>query len=60
MLQAGEIEEACRCAIEALTGSNVYINVAIRQRAKSFTAEIPDMRSPAAREWCDVLITTAV
>lgn len=60
LLQAGEIDEACRCAIEAVTGSSVYINVAIQQRAKSFTNEIPDTRSPAAREWRDALLTTAV
>jgi tetratricopeptide (TPR) repeat protein len=60
LLQAGDVDEACRCAIEAVTGSNVYINVAIKQRAKSFTDEIPESRSSAVREWRDVLLTASV
>lgn len=57
LLQAGDVDEACKHATEAVAGPNVYPGVTVRRRAESFTAEIPNRRNPAVRDWLDTLYT---
>jgi hypothetical protein len=58
LAQSGEVPEACRIAIAALSESALYHDVGVRGYAARFDAEIRGIQSPETRDWREALAAT--
>lgn len=51
LLSAGEIDEACSVATQAITSNNTYIGLTVTKRASKFDAALTGFRGRAVAEW---------
>ncbi|WP_433576906.1 helix-turn-helix domain-containing protein [Nocardia brasiliensis] len=51
LLTAGEIDEACSIATQAITGNNTYIGLTVTKRAKQFDTALSGFRGRAVTGW---------
>ncbi|WP_194831894.1 DNA-binding transcriptional regulator [Nocardia sp. XZ_19_369] len=51
LLSAGEVDEACSVATQAITGNNTYIGLTVTKRAGKFDTALTDFRGRAVTEW---------
>jgi len=55
LAQAGEVEEGCRAAIDALLDPNTFHGITVRTYARRFDETVRGIQSPGTREWRQVL-----
>lgn len=56
LLQAGEIDEACKQAIGTVTDPRIYPSITVRKRAVRFNTLADKANTSMARHWRDVLV----
>ena len=55
LAQAGEVGEACRVAMDAITAPSTYYGIAVHSYARKFSERIRAVQSAETREWREVL-----
>lgn len=58
LVQCGELEEACRFAVQTVQDPRTYPSVTVRSRAYRFDAMLSDRRSPEVEGWRQMLHET--